>query len=190
MNINDLYRDYVSSTVEYDQWSTLYTTIHFVIFLLVFALLLFTFISNRTNKAIIFTGLLGLAIAVSGAMGGFEKILNPTAVNAPAQLSNEMVDEIDRQIKDTYRVDSVSFFYAHEEENMNEEMKEDRIKTNKIWGPLSFSDTKRGMNDLNFVNVRVGDNAYKYYIEADESGNVQLVKNSISDAPDPSTLRK
>ena len=73
---------------------------------------------------------------------------------------------------------------------MNEEMKEDRIKTNKIWGPLSFSDTKRGMNDLNFVNVRVGDNAYKYYIEADESGNVQLVKNSISDAPDPSTLRK
>ena len=68
MNINDLYRDYVSSTVEYDQWSTLYTTIHFVIFLLVFALLLFTFISNRTNKAIIFTGLLGLVIAVSGCL--------------------------------------------------------------------------------------------------------------------------
>lgn len=190
MNINDLYRDYVSSTVEYDQWSTMYTTINFVIFLLVLALLLFTIISDRTNKAIISIGLLGFGLAVSGVMGGFEKTFNPTAVNTPVQLSDEMVDEIDRQIEDTYRVDSVSFFYAHEKENMNEGMKEYRIKTNKLWGPLSFSDTKRGMDDLNFVNVRVGDNAYKYYIESDESGNVQLVKNSISDAPDPSTLRK
>lgn len=59
-----------------------------------------------------------------------------------------------------------------------------------LWASFDPKENRNSIDKMNYIDIKSGEVIYRYYLEINQDGDLTLIKDASSTAPDPEELRK